>query len=776
MRWDDPNKIEEHELTEPADAEELVARFAVDQPKSLDSSVKRTIDVFRSLRSNLASYDGNAIDAIRILNVLLLWADALSTGTAAVGTSQASLSAAIAQLGHQGALSYSISDFSPTLGDFPLGDLADQLLQERAGYQLDPYLLIRHASGTLFQEAHIELERPPPMQRKLFLSLDDRALPLSGVSRRDARYTPTFLARFLADAAINKFRELNPIAMAIDVLDPACGSGVFLIEAARSLGTIKSAKLRGVDNSDASTAIADFAVRQAARSASASGHLVEATILKGDSLVSESWSSPDVVLMNPPFLSWRTMTSELKQTVRKSLGRLYVGQSDTAIAFIARALRELKPGAVLATLAPASVLDSRAASKLRKWLAADASLSIDMIGLFRGFKLFADAAVEPAFLLISRTPRRPNATRFIIAESGAEDRAVRAARLIASGTELLSGKGYEVGVRLNGSLSSEDWTPRPLRGMRVVAQWLSSGMPRVTDLFDVRLGIRTGNNAVFLVSGDDLRAGGASLEERNLFRSVANDIRHGQVRSNAFVFYPYRQGKLSITTEAGLEKTVPWFFATRLRPNRETLEKRRSLRDRHWWELSEPRTTWLEASEPRLLTPAFGFFGSFAYDGSNEYAVVQGSAWSLRSHARDSGLLLAYLALVNSYQFESLLQLLCPRVSGGQYQIYRADVGRVPIPDLSHCEPGLRQELADAGQKIIRGNGLDPIGVGPLVCRAYHLADDAFESQFAKGDVGTTQHVFDQLAAEWRRQRGHSSKVQSMTSVPAYRNIIDLYW
>ena len=36
------------------------------------------------------------------------------------------------------------------------------------GYNLDPDLLIRHAAGYLYQEAHVELARPLFRQRPLF--------------------------------------------------------------------------------------------------------------------------------------------------------------------------------------------------------------------------------------------------------------------------------------------------------------------------------------------------------------------------------------------------------------------------------------------------------------------------------------------------------------------------------------------------------------------------------------------------------------------------------
>jgi hypothetical protein len=499
VRWDQPELVRQYRLSGPETAKDLLASFAEDRPESSKTSINRTISTFRSLRLNLVNYGGNDLDAIRALNVLLLWADAIRVGGAGVNQPSATLDTAVRLLRNSGALDYTSSDFPSHIRQFPIGDLAEQLLEDHSGYRLDPYLLIRHASGTLFQEAHVELETPYLVQRQLFVTLHKKPPAPTGRERRDTRYTPTALARFLSELAIQEFRRLNREASAVEILDPACGSGVFLIESARTTGKIPSLRLRGMDNSKASTLIADFAVRQAARSATANGISVSIDIQEADSLATSDWGKPDVILMNPPFLSWRVSDDATKASIRSTLGELYVGQSDTAIAFVARAVKELKSGAVLASVIPASFLESRAAQRLRSALADDLTLLVRAIGRFRGFTFFSDAAVEPAFLIISRSNGAREPLPMIIAENGFEERAIRAARSRSRAQDCI-GDGYEISRQPYELLKSRDWTPRPVCGMTVVNGWLASGMPPVTALFDVRLGIRTGSNPVFVLS------------------------------------------------------------------------------------------------------------------------------------------------------------------------------------------------------------------------------------------------------------------------------------
>lgn len=771
VRCDHPNDIHECSLKSPDDAQRLLSDFADDQPESAESAVGRTINVFRSLRTGFREYRGNDLDAIRGLNVLLLWADAIRTHKSGAEELPTTLGGAVDFLRNKGSIAYRSSDFSPDLHQFPISEIAEQLLDQHNGYQLDPYLLVRHASGALYQEAHIELYTPS-LQRHLFPTLQDNLPKPTGEVRRDTRHTPVVLARFLSEQAIHEFWRLNPGVTEVEILDPACGSGVFLIEAARAMVDKAAMRLRGVDNSKASVLISDFVVRQAAQSAGASRLSVAVNIEQGDSLKATAWGSPDIILMNPPFLPWRAIDKTIKDSVKEALGKLYVGQSDTAIAFVARAIKELKSNAVFATLVPAPFLSSRAAERLRAFVMNDPSLSVRLIGRFRGYKFFTDAAVEPAFLVVSRDGGSHGRLGNIIAENGFADRAIRAARACGN-VEDCAGDGYEITHRPYDTLGSHDWTPRPVRGMARVEEWFASGMPRVTDLFDVYLGIRTGCNPVFIASEEEVRADGISRNELSYFRPLA-DIRNGRVIVKNFVFYPYSHGRLLLKSEADLKSSVPWFYAERLLPNQSKLAERKSLRTRKWWELVEPRPKWMDTDAPRFLSPAFGYCGSFAYDPETQYAVVQGNAWLWRSRSCNKEVLFAYLALLNSYEFESLLELLCPRVAGGQYELYQKNLAKVPLPDLSRVRTTLRRNLAASGEGIYQGVGPYCPEVSSLVSRAYGVAPDIFRTQFVRGTIGVLRKKFDRLAARWKEDTSHLSNIAQRVRHPAYHEIVSM--
>ena len=209
------------------------------------------------------------------------------------------------------------------------------------GLRLIPSLVLRHAAGRLFQEAHSILETT---QLTLFGDFEIRKTPT--FSPAGAYFTPVPLARLLADWALQRI----PLPNDLTVADYSCGSAVFLTEALRTLerrGFNGNVRLVGRDKSLEAVRMAKVAIRTVQRD------LHEMTvipdILQADALQSD-WPIADICLMNPPFRSWEGMNPAERswvQEITKSNGH---GRPDLSVGFIERALRALKPTGVLATL------------------------------------------------------------------------------------------------------------------------------------------------------------------------------------------------------------------------------------------------------------------------------------------------------------------------------------------------------------------------------------------------------------------------------------------
>lgn len=157
----------------------------------------------------------------------------------------------------------------------------------------------------------------------------------------------------------------------------------------------------------------------------------------------------------------------------------------------------------------------------------------------------------------------------------------------------------------------------------------------------------------------------------------------------------------------------------------------RALIDRtRWWSLTRPRS-WQFRKRAKLTTTYFGCRGNFAYDESGEFVVLQGYAWlwqrKMRPAFDGSPLPWAYLAVLNSRVFETLLESACPRVQGGQFNLSTRFVNGVFLPDLSddgRYAGALVERLAEVGEQIHAGSPPQLELIDELAARAYGLPVD----------------------------------------------------
>jgi len=763
VNWDQPEDVREWRATA---ADELLEDMATTPLPSVERSIDRAMRVFRSVRQDVCECGGRDLDAIHAFTALLLLADSIRQGTMPKHVRM--LGDAAAELIRQGRLSIQPDTLSSKVSSLPIRDLADQLLASRDRRSLDPYLLIRHASGTLFQEAHVALAKPCQTQGRLFLFLRDAPSKPQGKAPSDIHYTPTTLARFLTEQAVKEFQRLNPHADTVRVIDPAVGSGVFLVEAIRELEKTGFAMtITGIDSSPISTAMAKFRVDSALRDSVAAAKAINVEIINGDSLTQE-WGEPDIILMNPPFLPWRRVDEKTRRTVTRSLGELSHGHTDAAIAFIAKAACALKPGGVIATVMPASLLQSKSASKLRLLLSGTEWRMV-ILGRVRGYGYFADATVEPAFVVISRSSERSGCVRTVVADSDAADRAIRAIRTVAPDKDA-EGPGWELGTL--SALNAEDWNPRPARAKELLRRFSQNTAIRtVLHLFDVHLGIRTGDKHVFVVPPSLVQQ--METAERRFFRTLADTIKRGRIESPQFLFYPYDNGKLAITSETQLKSLVPVFYSARLSPNKSNLQEQARLQNRCWWELARPHPSWLTFGGPRLVSASFVGRGGFAFDAAGEYAVRQGNAWIWKgSGDLNTEEWFAYLAVLNSPIFETVLDYFCPQVQGGQYEVAKRFMKNVPLPDVTLLAKREKKQLAEYGRAIHEGKRVPLYSHSTATAAAFGVQLDDLIAAFPLLPSARLEMDFEQLANKWKTETSMMSRLDKRCMHPSYQKIV----
>ncbi len=566
-------------------------------------------------------------------------------------------------------------------------------MQERApsGLRLIPSLVLRHAAGRLFQEAHAILETT---QLTLFGDFEITKTPT--YSPAGAYFTPVPLARLLADWALQSLTLPDDLTVA----DYACGSAVFLTEALRALerrGFSGTVRLVGRDKSLEAVRMSKVAIRTVQRDLQRM--TVVTDIAQADAFQSD-WPSADVCLMNPPFRSWEGMNKAERswvQEVTKSNGH---GRPDLSVGFVERAMRALRPAGVLATLVPAGVLASDSLGKWRNEIVQRGTPTL--VAVLGEHGLFEHALVNIGILSIQNgTPAEGAANKTPVhvawssAESGAAARVIRAIRRSISSPDTPEASPKDSDSWSVSTSNLEVWKRRPswLPGAGALGALLETiernTVTKVGDLFDVHQGIRTGANRLFLQSPSVVR--NLPESERRYFKKAidAASFVEGELKPEKLLFYA---PKGTWATEEDLSRDVPEFYSRYIRPRRDELNKRKSMRSKsdRYWELAWERSSWIFKGPPRLVSKSFGLYPAFARDFDiGVFAVVQANAWvpkhDLINHRdvdRLRDLLTAYWWLLNSRVAVALLREFCPNVAGGQLDLENKYVKNVPLPNL----------------------------------------------------------------------------------------------
>ena len=725
--WSEPSRPQAMTLPKtPDEAWTLCDRIATIAPRSAVSDVvTRMITAFKWLRANLSGFGAPNSHIIAVFNELLGLAFDSQMRSQLLKCETVS-----------DAWSLKGSEARDDLRGYGKGLIAQtvQLIveSESDATKLEPSLLIRHASGHLYQEAHFELERTADRQRTLDGGFEPN-LTTKGTRRRDARFTPPELAKSLVDQSLKIAPLTNGV---LRILDPACGCGVFLTATVQELerrGYLGAVELVGFDESEVATEICRFCLSRAKVDAAASGIDVSYKV-ETKNAFDVDWGKPDVVLMNPPFTRWRDMSVEDQGKVSGILSGVKTGHPDKAMAFVTKAAQT---GGIIATVIPSTMLDGETSEPWRAELLESYSLS--SVGRFNGYSYFPGAIVEPAFFVMSptRVESTPSPLTVVLAENGAEDRALRELRRLEPFHTTSTADVFVSSEVSHKAITPVSWMPRTFRHGALL-KTLTESHPKVGDLFDVRQGALTGLNKAFVLSEQQYDLLGDS--EKVYFKVAASTptIRKGCILHSQYVFFPYSQCGLVIEAEDDLKGKLPRFYRELL-SHKTDLAARAGFADK-WWELTRPRNLDKQFS-PKIVTAYFGGCGSFAFDNLGESVSTHGYLWIWNENDAppaseddepiaftDTDAPWAYLALLNSPEFEFLLSCFCSRVQGGQHNLSKRYVSEIPLPDFVHgpVSPEVLLGLANQGRMLHAGKEPDESRSRSLVSRAFGVPPDAW--------------------------------------------------
>lgn len=294
----------------------------------------------------------------------------------------------------------------------PLVEVIRQLVEPWKRLRLNFSLSRSEIAGRLYQSylSSLPAKKPPGRQGTFF----GEAHVIDEQAAHASYYTPPGLARFVVEKTLVPWLRASKPKVPEDVriLDPACGSGAFLIAGYRVLldyfSDVKGAELTAaerteillkcVTGADIDERALELARVQLLEEADVRGRLpvLGENLLLGDSLLAPpgqeaspgmvDWQAAagdrgfDAVLTNPPFLTRFKLKSKLSRDELDRLEELYpqVGRAhaDYSYFFVELALRLLSSKGVAGFVLPATLVRAASAAPVRSRLAEQGLRSV----------------------------------------------------------------------------------------------------------------------------------------------------------------------------------------------------------------------------------------------------------------------------------------------------------------------------------------------------------------------------------------------------------------
>lgn len=640
----------------------------------------------------------------------------------------------------------------PELDALTLSDDLCREFEAIASYDFESEVSVQ-VLGHIFEQSITDIEA---MQAK---ARNEEPPPASKKKREGVVYTPALITRFIVEETIGRtlaerFNALLPtyaranqvsspsgeiawkstraerdfweayqaVLRGLTVLDPACGSGAFLIAAFDFLAAeyrrvndrlaeltggkgvrsgqlglfdpdreILTHNLFGVDVNGASVEITKLSlwIKTAKRGKALDS--LEGNIRVGNSLIEDAdyhhrafvWKEAfpaisaqggfDIVLGNPPYVRME-LIKPFKPYLEKRF-EVVADRADLYAYFFEQGVRLLKPGTGrLGFISSSTFFRTGSGKPLRRFLSSNTAIE-DVVD-FGDLQIFEGVTTYPAIVTLRR--RSPGEDlagelRFKIVRDRLPD-------------DLSSVFRLEAGPVSNHRLGDEGWT-FDAAAAASLREKLRSGRKTLGEVYGAPLrGVVTGLNEAFIIDRTTRdRLVGADHKVANILKPFlkGENIKRWRLEPDDLFLINIPKGKIDIEQYSSVRD--------HLEPFRSALENRATKQN--WFELQQAQLAYqLRFTEPKIIYGHFAADRIFCFDVEGLFPNDKGYAIPGADHY--------LLALLNSKLEWFLLSALAPAVRGGYHEMRVQYVEVLPIPEASAEDRATLSELARACQTL----------------------------------------------------------------------------
>ena len=556
---------------------------------------------------------------------------------------------------------------------------------------------------------------------------------------RGIYYTPTWVVRYIVEQTVGRFLEENrhrpDVIDNVTILDPACGSGSFLIRAYETLLKHHAAQMGG-DVGDLDRALRERILRRNIYGVDLDPQAIEIARLNllirmvrqqellpelresiqlGNSLIegdeaslrpffADAWEAKqpfnwdqrfpdimerggfDIIIGNPPYVRIQTLPRDEVGYYNDKYDAA-TGNYDIYCLFVERGLQLLNPGGLLGFIVPNKFIQAQYGKGLRSLL-ADAKAVWKLVD-FGDAQIFESGTNYTCLLFAQKTVQRS------ITYVPAADylRSVPDKPSIAE----IERRGFVAAPRSN----EEPWVFPPPSHSGLLSK-LQSGPNLATVTRGIFQGVITGADKVFivhLVSLDDSTGiatvksdatAGSHQIEQHILRPMVKGSRHVHRYSidlpDLLLLFPYASGDnkaARLFTDEEMPASYPqaWEY---LKVNRHRLESREEgkWRGQSWYGYSRIQNMF-EFEKPKILVPYMVDRVRAAYDPNGGIYMVNVTTGGYGVALHDAKLYPLVLAILNSALAHFYLKLTATRHAGNYYGCTSAALGQLPLPRIN---------------------------------------------------------------------------------------------
>ncbi len=638
-------------------------------------------------------------------------------------------------------------------------NLSDELLLGfKALYNYDFAEIGTHILGHIFEQSITDLD-------EIYETLEEDELLLNGITTTGTTgkrkqdgivYTPAFITEYIVKHTLGgylthkKTKIKHPqdsveywlayreLLAKTRVLDPACGSGAFLIGAfhylkneyaavnlqlnqfeyahddlfSRDLDqTILNNNLFGVDLNFESVEISQLALWLETAEIGKKLNALGDNIQQGNSLIAHknadknafNWTLKfskvmkeggfDVVLGNPPYVRQERLTA-IKPYLEKYYPHTFHGVADLYTYFFELGLKLLKKEGRLGFISSSTFFRTNSGQALRQFLGSQSNIKtlID----FGDYQVFAGVTTYPAILMLEK----PEHARKTAPKTSFNFLTIKSPKQPEHKAVIAEMEG-EFSQMKQASLKDDAWQLEN-EALAALRNKITENKPTLKEVYgSPYYGIKTGFNEAFVINKTQYEALKVDDPKGDILKPFleGKDLKRwrSESRDLYLILFPKGWTHSKLNYEEGskdLEELEAWEYLqsnySKISEHLETFSikaKKRSDKGYFWWELRSC-AYYKEFEKEKIIYAHFQAQPLFSYDTSQIFC--NNKAYIIPS---SDYFLLGYL---NSNIFWFMFTSMTTMVSGGYYEATTQNIEKISIPTVDKDQ---KQALADLAEQ-----------------------------------------------------------------------------